>query len=150
MPGKTVGAVLLALLGPGMSYAAGFAEPELAFIAAGPYITGSDRAEREAAYQLDEKAYGHSITRDQTWYERERARKIGKTEAYRITVTPITNRQYAAFVADTGHRVPDVDPATWAGYGLIHPYSRTRRHAWGCGTTWFVKVWRIECSTGIR
>lgn len=47
-----------------------------------------------------------------------------------MTATPITNRQYGAFVADIGHRAPEVDPATWAGYGLIHPYERTRGFAW--------------------
>ncbi len=30
--------------------------------------------------------------------------------------------------------MPDVDPQTWAGYRLIHPYGRTRRHAWTDGT----------------
>jgi hypothetical protein len=30
-------------------------------IPAGPFIAGSDRAEREAAYRLDEAAYGHAV-----------------------------------------------------------------------------------------
>lgn len=42
----------------------------------------------------------------------------------------MTNAAYARFVSDTGHRAPGVDKKTWASYGLIHPYSRTRRHAW--------------------
>jgi len=54
-------------------------------------------------------------------------------EPYQITVTPVTNRQYAVFVRDTGHPAPDVDPTTWQSYGLIHPYARTRRHAWTGG-----------------
>jgi len=104
--------------------------PDTVVIAAGAFIRGSDRAEREAAYRLDEIAYGHSVTRANRWYESEFAKESLTTGAYEITRTPITNRQYAAFVRATGYPGPDVDPKTWQGYGLVHPYSRTRRHAW--------------------
>jgi len=104
--------------------------PEVISIPAGAFIMGSDRAEREAAYRLDEAAYGHSVTREQRWYENEGPRREVETGAYAIAKTPITNREYAAFVAATEHRAPDVDADTWASYGLIHPYRRTRRHAW--------------------
>ena len=71
--------------------------------------------------------------RDSKWYEREAPRGPAETAAYEITVSPITNAEYAAFVAATGHPAPDVDPETWKGYRLIHPYERTRRHAWSNG-----------------
>ncbi len=104
--------------------------PEAVAVETGPFVAGSDRAEREAAYRLDEEAYGHDATRRQGWYEGERPRGVARTGAYHITRTPITNRQYAAFIAATGHPAPDVEPDTWRGYGLVHPYSRTRRFAW--------------------
>ncbi len=104
--------------------------PEVAVIPAGAFIAGSDQPEREAAYRLDEAAYGHSITRKGRWYEDEYGRGPQTTGAYHITRTPITNRQYARFIAGTGHPAPDVDRATWRGYGLIHPYARTRKFAW--------------------
>lgn len=107
--------------------------PEVISIPAGPFIRGSDRAEREAAYRLDEAAYGHSVTRKNRWYEDEPPRGSATTQAYQISRNPITNAQYAAFVAATGHPAPDVDRATWRGYGLIHPYERTRRYAWSDG-----------------
>lgn len=102
-------------------------------IPGGPFTAGSDRAEREAAYRLDEAAYGHSRTREHRWYESELLRHQAETGAYAITVTPITNGQYAAFIAATGYVAPNVDAKTWASYGLIHPYTLTRRHAWIAG-----------------
>ena len=107
--------------------------PDLAEIPGGPFVAGSDRAEREAGYRLDEVAYGHSRTRQGKWYDRERPRALHELPRFEISVTTITNAQYAAFVAATGHRAPDVDAQTWQGYGLIHPYERTRRHAWRDG-----------------
>ena len=142
--------------------------PDLVPVPAGAFVFGSDRGEREAAYRLDEAAYGHDRTRQGRWYESERDRATldvrafaitrtpitndhartrerkwyefeadrgtRETPAFAICRTPITNRQYAAFVAATGHPAPDVDAATWQGYRLIHPYERTRRHAWQGGT----------------
>lgn len=113
--------------------AAPVAKPDTITIPAGPFIMGSDDAEREAGYRMDEAAYGHSVTRENEWYASETKRRSVSLPAYRITRTPITNAQYAAFLAATGHRAPYVDPTTWKGYGLIHPYERTRRHAWSGG-----------------
>ncbi|MFQ5954692.1 MAG: formylglycine-generating enzyme family protein [Kiloniellales bacterium] len=107
--------------------------PQTVAIAAGPFIAGSDANEREAAYRLDEAAYGHTVTRDNRWYAGERRRGPAETGAFAITQTPVTNAQYAAFIEATGHRLPAVDPVTWRGYRLIHPYRRTRRHAWAGG-----------------
>lgn len=112
---------------------AGDWRPEVVQIPAGAFIAGSDAAEREYAYRLDESAYGHAVTREQRWYESERPRAPAATDAFEITTTPITNRQYAAFIAATRHRAPNVDRATWASYGLVHPYESTRRFAWTGG-----------------
>ncbi len=107
--------------------------PKLMKIPAGDFIAGSDATEREAAYRLDEKAYGHSKTRQWGWYDREQPRHTGKLPTYCIMQTPVTNAQYRQFVEATGHAVPDVSPKEWRGYKLIHPFERTRRHAWSKG-----------------
>jgi len=107
--------------------------PETIEIPRGPFVTGSDRAERDAAYNLDEAAYGHSRTREWRWYESEPKRHRAETGTYRIARTMVTNAQYHAFVRATGHPAPDVDRETWASYGLVHPFPRTRRHAWTSG-----------------
>lgn len=89
--------------------------PRTLDIPAGPFIAGFDRAEREAAYRLDEAAYGHGRTRQWRWYESEPVRHTVESGAYAITTTPITNHQYAAFVAATGH--PHRFPAGGRGLG---------------------------------
>lgn len=107
-----------------------FDAPDVVVVPAGAFITGSNPAERELGYQLDERAYGHSVTREGRWYDFEAKRQELDVPAFAITKNLITNALYARFVTDTRHRAPGVDKKTWASYGLIHPYPRTRRHAW--------------------
>ncbi len=99
-------------------------------VEAGRFIRGSDSREREYAYQLDQLAYGHDRTRTGKWYDSEPDREQAYTEAFRITVTPVTNQQYLQFIKATSHPAPQVSESEWKSYGLIHPYSRTRRFAW--------------------
>jgi formylglycine-generating enzyme required for sulfatase activity len=107
--------------------------PELVTVPAGAFIAGSSAAEREAAYGLDERGYGHSATRNGRWYAGERQPESVQVPAFAISRTPITNAQYALFQAETGHPAPDVDAREWASYRLVHPFERTRRHAWQGG-----------------
>lgn len=104
--------------------------PPTVRIPAGSFVYGSDLAERNMAYDLDARAYGHQRTREQGWYDTEPERSRLTSGSYRITRSPITNEQYHAFIARTGHPAPDVDRRTWRGYGLVHPWSRTRKFAW--------------------
>ena len=123
-------ASLLLLVAPAKAHAF---DIDTVTVPAGPFIQGSDRAEREAAYRLDEAAYGHSVTRKNNWYESEAARKPADLPSFHIMRTPVTNALYARFVNATGHRAPDVDSKTWQGYRLVHPYKRTRQFAWLAG-----------------
>lgn len=112
---------------------AGVEQPETIAVPAGSFIAGSDQAEREAAYRLDEAAYGHDRTRKWGWYDSERDRQGIETGAFRITRSLITNAQFGDFIAATGYPAPDVDGKTWKSYNLVHPFKRTRRHAWKKG-----------------
>ncbi len=106
---------------------------DVIFVPEGEFIQGSDRAEREYGYKLDEKAYGHSVTRDSKWYEDEVPRVKVHLQSYKILKFLVTNEDYARFVAETGHQPPFVDKKTWDGYGLIHPYSRATGFFWKNG-----------------
>ena len=68
---------------------------------------------RVYGYTLDETAYGHSVTRNNQWYERELVRAKRTTGKFAIMKTPVTNAQYAVFIGETGHPAPKVAPATW-------------------------------------
>jgi formylglycine-generating enzyme required for sulfatase activity len=104
--------------------------PPTVEVPAGPFLMGSTRAERNAAYTLDEAAYGHARTRQALWYENEPPLHEEATGAFAIMTTPVTNAAYARFVTDTGHPPPFVDEATWRGYGLVHPYAAVQRFLW--------------------
>ena len=123
-------AVVPAFLMSGFAGAENFDPPQTVIIASGAFIMGSDRKERDAAYALDEKAYGHSATLNGRWYESETIRGQASTTGFVITRTPITNEAYALFVRESGYRHPQVDARTWAGYGLVHPFARTRKFSW--------------------
>lgn len=104
--------------------------PETVLIPSGSFITGSDQTEREYGYTIDEKAYGHTVTRDRGWYDFEAERGQVNTGAYYIALTPITNEQYNAFITSTSHIAPQVDEQTWKYYRLIHPYERSIKFQW--------------------
>lgn len=107
-----------------------FQAPELVTIKAGEFTYGSDQTQRQYGYYLDEKAYGHSVTRKQGWYDSEANVQKITLPLYEITKTAITNSQYETFLAETTNRRPWVGADTWAGYRLAHPYSRVKRHNW--------------------
>lgn len=124
---------LIVLLATG-AQADTFVAPHTVAVAAGKFVYGSDKAEREYGYQLDEKAYGHSVTRKQGWYDDEARRRTITLPKFFIMKTPVTNAQYAAFLAETNHRRPYVGRATWASYRLVHPYSRAQKYNWASRT----------------
>ncbi len=112
---------------------AGAPEPVFVEVPAGPFVMGSDDEERAAAYELDEAAYGHDVTRQQGWYGGELPRQTVTTGRYAIMQRPVTNALYARFVTASAWPPPDVDPETWASYGLTHPYGRVARYLWRNG-----------------
>ena len=125
-----VAAFVISISGNLASAEAPVVTPDTILISAGTFITGSDHAEREVAYQLDEAAYGHSATRKNRWYEGEEDRRGISLAAFRITTNLVRNADYARFIRATGRAAPNVSRETWSGYGLVHPFERTRRHAW--------------------
>ncbi len=124
--------ILLGLLS-GTAPAAPY-QPVVVPVASGPFMMGSDDAEREAAYDLDEAAYGHSATRQQGWYSREMPRRVVTTGSYGIMQRPVTNDLYARFLLAARRPAPYIDRTTWERQGLIHPYGLVERFLWREGS----------------
>lgn len=124
-------ALLLAAMTAGCSDAASrWSGPLVSEVPAGPFLMGSTREERDAAYASDEAAYGHARTRQARWYENEPPLREQVMGPFAIMTTPVTNSDYARFVAETGHPPPFVDEITWRGYGLVHSHAEVQRFLW--------------------
>jgi len=124
------------LTAPTQSVKQGSAESSVGFqipmvdIPAGQFISGSNTAERERAYQLDEEAYGHSATRTQRWYENEQPRSWRHTNAFSIMKTPVTVNMYRHFLQASGHVAPVIDRDAWQAQRLRHSYDSTLKYQW--------------------
>ncbi len=93
----------------------------------GRYPVGSDSAERELGYVLSPPA-----VRVAGWYEAwEGDSHTAQVAPFALDRAPVTQAEYAAFIAATGHRVPDISAAEYERQGfLVHPYSEVEQFRW--------------------
>ncbi|MCP4317180.1 MAG: formylglycine-generating enzyme family protein [Hyphomicrobiales bacterium] len=128
-PAAVLYAVVASLVASVYHAQAAFVALELVEVPAGVFIMGSDETERETAYRLDKAAYGHSVTRERGWYDREPQRRV-ELDTFSISKTLVTNEAYSVFLKETGHSPPSVTRKEWDGYGLIHAYPRAVPYIW--------------------
>jgi len=89
-------------------------------VAAGPFVMGSDAAERRFAYALSSPA-----VREAAWFEAELPRRRVSLRAACIDRFLVTQDEYAAFVRATGHRAPGITRDGYLRQGfLVHDYDR--------------------------
>jgi toxoflavin biosynthesis protein ToxD len=113
-------------------------------IPSGPYIAGSDRAERDLAYRLSAEAAAadagsrpavEAALRRDAWFDEEPVRKTQELPAFCIARHPVTNAGYEAFVRDTGRPVPGISAEDYQRQGfLVHSYEEVREYLWQDGT----------------
>ncbi len=107
------------------------ADAQLIAIAKGRYVSGSTPEEREQAYQDFAAAAGNDGAREDGWFDGEAERHRVELDAFRIDLLPVTNAQYAEFVADGGAPPPTMDEATWASQGFQQPWpDQVERYVW--------------------
>jgi len=99
-------------------------------IPAGDFLMGSTAQQIEQGYRISQQGYGHDGVREAHWFDSESPQITSHTGAFKIMQTPVTQAEYALFIAETGHRVPFVSPKQWQSYHLAHPYSHVRPYLW--------------------
>lgn len=97
-------------------------------------IAGSTPEERTAAYDDHAASSGRSSARDHDWFDTEEDRHVVELGAYRIDLMPVTNSEYAEFVADGGAPAPAMDEATWTRQGFVQRWpDEVERYVWKDG-----------------
>lgn len=116
------------------------AQSGFVFVPAGEFIAGSDRAERDYAYQISAEVLADTPTaiadaearlRQSRWFEFEPNRQSLDLPAFCIHQQLVTNQDYQAFVVATGHRPPGISAADYQAQGfLVHPYQAVEPYLW--------------------
>ncbi len=131
MSGRATACLLVALFcGCGSRSSTPTPPPDMAVIDGGAYQVGSDDAERELGYQLSPPA-----VREQRWYDAwETPAHEVDVERFAIDRTPVTQGEYAGFVAATGRDAPGIDSLAYLKQGfLVHPFDEARPYLWHDG-----------------
>jgi toxoflavin biosynthesis protein ToxD len=102
-------------------------------IPAGKYISGSTTEERQAAYDAYLETSGHDTAREKKWFEGEADRHVAMLDEFRIDLMPVTQVEYAEFVAAKLAPAPAVDQAAWQAQGFLQDFSVVERFNWRDG-----------------
>ena len=106
-------------------------DAQLVTIPAGQYVAGSTPEEREAAYDDYLATAGHDAAREAGWFAREADRHVVELPAFRIDLLPVTNAQYAEFVASGAAPPPAIDEAAWKAQGFLQDFAtQVTRFVW--------------------
>jgi formylglycine-generating enzyme required for sulfatase activity len=108
-------------------------DEHMVLVPAGQYVAGSTPEERNAAYDDYLKTAGHDTARDKKWFEGEEDRHVAVLPAYRIDLMPVTQAEYAEFVAAGLAPAPTIDRAAWQAQGFVQDYSVVQRFLWADG-----------------
>lgn len=111
-----------------------------AYVAAGDFIAGSDRTEREYAYRISAEGFADSPAdvaaaeagyRRRGWFDREPEQRTVNLPAFCMSENLITNVDYQVFVRATGHRSPGISAEDYQTQGfLVHDYSEVVPYLW--------------------
>ncbi|MDJ0704024.1 MAG: SUMF1/EgtB/PvdO family nonheme iron enzyme [Leptolyngbyaceae cyanobacterium MO_188.B28] len=116
------------------------AQTGFVFIPSGEFVSGSDPAERDYAYQISAQAAANSPEqtpgaeqrlRQQRWFDWEPTQHQSNLNNFCIGQNLVTNAEYQAFVQATGHRPPGISAADYQAQGfLVHPYTEVEPFLW--------------------
>ena len=110
------------------------------FIPEGEFIFGSDRTERDFAYNISARAVAKTEVgieqaeqklRETAWFEGESDRQSRSQPNYCISRNLVTNQEYQEFIKATKHRSPGITAEEYQQQGfLVHSYDKVREFLW--------------------
>ena len=110
------------------------------FIPSGEFILGSDRQERDFAYQISAKsiaktekdiAQAEQKLRQTGWFNRETNRQVSNLNSFCISRNLVTNQEYQEFIQATNYRSPGISATEYQQQGfLVHPYTKVQGFLW--------------------
>jgi len=99
------------------------ADAQMVTIPMGSFVSGSTPEERATAYDDYKASAGKDTAREEKWFDGEDDRHLDHLAAFRIDLMPVTQSQYAEFVAAGGAKAPTIDEAAWKAQGLAQDYA---------------------------
>lgn len=110
------------------------ADARMVTVPAGQFIAGSTPEERAGAYDDYQATAGTDAARTNRWFDHEEERHIEQQPAFRIDLLPVTQAQFAEFVAAGHVPAPTIDEAAWKAQGFAQPYAtEVARFVWRDG-----------------
>lgn len=110
------------------------ADAQMIAIRGGDFICGSTPEEREQAYDDHEHTSGSDTARREHWFDGEDDHHVVHLAPFAIDLLPVTEGQYAEFVAAGGAPAPRIDEAAWRAQGFPQDYaSVVARDVWPRG-----------------
>jgi formylglycine-generating enzyme required for sulfatase activity len=119
------------------------AQPGFSLVPAGPFQAGSDSSQRDYGYRISAAALGDNATaiqqaetqlRQRRWFDGEPPAQEIDLPTFCMAQNLVTQADYQAFVAATGHRWPDISEADYQAQGfLVHPYGAVLPYRWDDG-----------------
>jgi len=126
-------------------------DPDFAWVTEGPFLSGSDEAERDAGYRFSAEgwvtqsaqipdtpeavAQAEQRLRQRRWFDREPERERRSLPGFCIQRNLVTQADYQAFVTATGHRAPSISAEDYQAQGfLVHPYEDVEPYLWRNGS----------------
>ncbi len=115
-------------------------DPTFVYIEAGEFLLGSDRQERDFAYNISAQAIAKTASaiaqaeqklRQTGWFDRENPRQKANLAGFCMSRNLVTNQEYQEFINATNHRTPGITAAEYQQQGfLVHPYSKVKDFLW--------------------
>ena len=120
------------------------ANSDFVFISEGEFTIGSDRTERDFAYNISAQAIAKTEAgieqaeqklRQTGWFDGESDRTTVSISDYCISRNLVTNQEYQEFVRATDRQVPGITAAEYQEQGfLVHSYKKVQEFLWKNGT----------------